>query len=124
MMTYLEPDAPAAHVDYPPLVTNERGAAKHAIPPGSVACPKCNGWGGHNLRLDAYPLRNMDNTAENRHMYSHFKASCDQCAGWGHVPAEDAACVHDFKHHRNVGNCLNEYRCSKCGKTWTVDSSD
>lgn len=108
---YMSPDHPDAHLDFAPLAHNERGAAKYPIPPGSVVCPKCSGWGGHNLRLNAYgPGR-------------HFKASCDQCIGWGHVPEADALCAHDWQDRVSVGNCLSTYTCSKCGKKRTVDSS-
>lgn len=31
---YLDADHPDAHLDFPPLVTNERGSAKHPIPLG------------------------------------------------------------------------------------------
>jgi hypothetical protein len=32
-------------------------------------------------------------------------------------------CDHEVKHLRNVGDCLNEYTCTKCGWTYEVDSS-
>jgi hypothetical protein len=32
-------------------------------------------------------------------------------------------CQHDDVRTRNVGNCLNEYRCTKCGRVHVVDSS-
>lgn len=33
-------------------------------------------------------------------------------------------CDHDVVHVRTVANCLNEYRCQRCGWTYQVDSSD
>ena len=35
-----------------------------------------------------------------------------------------AECEHDMKHFRNLGNCYNEYQCSKCKYTQAIDSSD
>ena len=111
-MEYLTRESPEAFTDYPPLIENERGAAKHPIPVGSVQCPKCKGHGGWNLRLNAYgPGR-------------HFRAACDQCNHWGHTTAKDAQCVHTFDNGRNVGRCLTLYTCTKCGTKRTVDSSD
>jgi hypothetical protein len=34
-----------------------------------------------------------------------------------------AKCDHTFQ-ERRVGNCEHEYKCIKCGHTYTVDSSD
>jgi len=31
-------------------------------------------------------------------------------------------CAHDFT-HRSTGNCQHEYTCTKCGKSYDVDSS-
>lgn len=113
METYMEPDDINAHLGFQPLIENERGAAKYPIPIGSVVCPKCKGWGGHNLRLNAYGPG------------KHFKSSCDQCVGWGYVRESDSQCIHewDYKTRVNVGNCLNIYTCVKCGQKRTVDSS-
>lgn len=33
------------------------------------------------------------------------------------------ACQHEFK-DKTIGNCLNRYTCTKCGKAYDVDSSD
>lgn len=35
---------------------------------------------------------------------------------------EWVACEHEFT-SRNIGNCLNEYTCKKCGYSYEVDSS-
>ena len=32
-------------------------------------------------------------------------------------------CDHEIKHTRNLGNCYNEYQCTKCGWTYNIDSS-
>ena len=82
------------------------------------------GYGGWNLRVNAYPLHHREDTAENRHKHSHFKQSCYHCVGWGFVRPEDADHVHDWKHVAVLGNCLNLYECSVCNKKWEVDSSD
>lgn len=122
-MEYMERDHVDAHLDYPPLVENEFGSAAHPIPAGSVQCPKCNGWGGWNLRLNAYKTTQPD-TPENRHKYVHFRASCDQCVGWGHVPEADSHCVHEWGNATTIGRCLTDYTCKHCGTHRTVDSSD
>jgi hypothetical protein len=82
--------------------------------PIAVECPKCNGHGGWILRRDAYgPGR-------------HFRASCDNCWGWGYVKpgSKDANCLHEYQTDRNVGRCLNVWKCRKCGAEREVDSSD
>lgn len=73
-------------------------AAAVDLYPDKVKCPACLG------RDDAF---------------------CWNCWGYGEVVAgsDDATCVHDYQHHETVGRCLNTYRCSKCGKDRTVDSS-
>mgnify|MGYP001614272378 CR=1 FL=1 len=114
---YLEPHDRDAFLDFPPPA---------APGPGKITCSKCSGRGGWNLRMNAHPymMRGRTDTPENRHRYLHFKASCDNCNGWGTVPAEQGEHVHVWARHRNVGNCLNVYRCNACGAEQTVDSSD
>ena len=34
-----------------------------------------------------------------------------------------AVCEHDVVHSRKLGNCYNEYKCTKCDWTFSVDSS-
>jgi hypothetical protein len=118
-MEYMTRTDPNAFLDYPPKREKRKG---------EVECPKCLGHGGWNLQLNAYALkskhRDHADTPENRHFYSHFRASCDQCNGWGCVPEADAKCTHEFDGGRNVGRCLHECTCTKCGKKQTVDSSD
>lgn len=119
MNKYLEPTDEGAFVDFP-----LKSKPEYAYQSSYVQCPKCFGHGGWNLTLNAYPLRNMADTPENRHNYSHFRAHCGQCNGWGWTSPDNAKCLHEMKHHRNTGRCLNEYKCSKCGKIEEIDSSD
>lgn len=125
MADYLTWTDSDAYLDFPApeakLVTY-----KHYYKDAHVMCPQCHGYGGLNLKLNSYPLpKGMENTAETRHKYTHFKGHCSQCNGWGYVDADspNAACVHEMGSARNVGNCLNEYTCGKCGYKRTVDSS-
>lgn len=113
---FLEPDHPDAFRDYPKMDRTEYG-------PTGDECPKCKGHGGWNLRLNAYPLHDMEDTPENRHRYSHFRASCGACWGWGYLQ-EGQTCAHEWVNKRTVGNCLHEWECTKCGATREVDSSD
>jgi hypothetical protein len=117
---YLTNEHVDAHLDWPsrPITTTE-------LDKGWSVCPKCNGWGGHNLRINAYPLRaGLSDTAENRHRYRHFRCQCDQCFGWGRVTASDAECIHEWQMGRNLGRCLSEWVCVKCQAIRVVDSSD
>lgn len=111
---YLEPHDVGAFDDYPLMDVIE----------DKSVCPKCKGHGGWNLRLNAYPLHEKENTPENRHRYSHFRASCDNCQGYGYVNNENANHIHKWTFVKNIGNCLNLYECSGCGQNWQVDSSD
>ena len=97
---------------------------KKPIPAGKVECAECKGHGGWNLQLNAYSLHDHADTAENRHLFSHFRCHCMNCNGWGAVEAEQGAHVHTWEWSRNTGNCLNEYKCSGCGRVWEIDSSD
>jgi hypothetical protein len=80
----------------------------------SVECPKCHGYGGWHLRINAY--------GEGQ----HFNCICSQCEGRGYVrPGRDVECLHDWQEVATVGNCLTDYACAKgCGATKRVDSSD
>jgi hypothetical protein len=118
MKTYLDPDHPDAFIDFPapPAPPEYMGA--------TVECPLCKGHGGWNLALNEYKLHGKEDTPENRHLFSHFRASCSQCQGYGHVRPEDSDHVHEWKWIQNIGNCLNLHECTKCGKKWQIDSSD
>jgi hypothetical protein len=118
MSNYLEPTDPGAFIDYP--LKDSAEAAEMGF---SHECPLCKGHGGWNLRVNAYPLHNKEDSPENRHNFSHFKAHCDTCHGWGYVREKDANHIHKWEFVRNTGNCLNLYHCSGCSKDWEVDSS-
>jgi hypothetical protein len=106
MSEYLTPESPGAFDDLPIL-------ARPPMADTTIVCPKCKGHGGWNLRLNTYGPG------------KHFQASCNQCNGWGYVrPGRDAECIHEDKHLRNTGNCLNVYGCVKCGREIEIDSSD
>lgn len=118
MNKYLEPNDPDAFVDFPGIML------KPDHMPNSCECPKCMGYGGWNLKINAYPLHFREDTSENRHKFSHFRQCCYHCYGWGWVNEEDANHVHDWQFKENLGNCLNLHECSICGKQWQIDSSD
>lgn len=137
-MEYLKPDSPEAFIDWP---------AKEEIPEDYKECGKCKGHGGWNLRINAYlksaqqekeireglekthyanlPLMRHDMSPELfRHYYAHFRASCDNCNGWGFIPESETCPIHKWEFHRSVAMCLTEYKCAHCGRIQSVDSSD
>ena len=116
MSKYLEPGDEGAWEDFPskPEKPSHMGDA-------FVECPRCQGHGGWNLSLRAYPLHDMADTAENRHRYSHFRSHCGQCHGYGWT--DDVECIHEMEYSQNVGNCENEYKCKKCDHRVVYDSS-
>lgn len=113
-MTSLHPDA---FLDFP---------VPKPVPKDNYrTCPVCNGRGGWNLRLNAYPLPpHVEDTPENRHKYVHFRASCYHCNGWGYVHQSVTCDGHNWVYVKNLGKCYNQYKCSKCGAINNVDSSD
>ena len=111
---YLEPKDSGAFDDYPLMDNIENQSV----------CPQCKGHGGWNLKLNTYPLHEKENTPENRHRYSHFRASCNTCFGYGYVKPEMADHIHNWTFVKNTGNCLNLYECKDCGQKWEIDSSD
>lgn len=115
---YLEPTDEGAFMDFP------APREKPAHMADSVLCPKCHGHGGWNLKLNAYPLHSYADTPENRHRYSHFRASCSQCNGWGWTEADNVDCIHDYAPHRTLAAYTHESKCTKCGHTVVYDSSD
>ncbi len=52
-------------------------------------------------------------------------AGCMQCNGFGTVTGIDATCVHDYVRFYPNGYKMHEesFKCSKCGRTKTYDSS-
>ena len=116
MTDYIKSDSPDAFVDWPEVDRSD-------WPEGAIECPICKGHGGHNLRLNAYPLHGKEDTPENRHTFSHFRCFCSTCWGWGYLPADDP-CPHDWSGEtRKIGNCLHEWTCVLCGKARVVDTS-
>lgn len=123
MNKYLEPTDADAFLDFPKKSLEKILESSPWMKDHSVECPQCKGHGGWNLRINAYPLHHHENTAENRHEFSHFRASCSHCHGWGYVKPEDANHVHEWVWVKNTGNCLNLHECKTCGKQWEIDSS-
>jgi len=109
------------------LKPNDTGAFYDLIKKEKIKdyeCPQCKGYGGWNLKLNAYPLREHPDTAENRHKYAHFRASCNHCNGYGWVSKEDSTHIHNWIFVQNLGRCYNRYKCDICEKIWDIDSSD
>lgn len=88
-----------------------------------IECPVCKGYGGWNLRLNAYGAG------------KHFQAFCSQCWGWGWVVkgSKDSKCIHEMmelsqeecenKGIKHWGNCWHVTECKKCGEINSYDSS-
>jgi DnaJ-class molecular chaperone len=77
-----------------------------------VECAKCKGRGGWNLELNAYGPG------------KHFRASCNNCNGWGYVRAEQGDHIHEWDRGEHISRCCTRYTCVGCGKVSDVDSSD
>jgi len=121
MNTYMTPDHPDAFLDWP------THASRSDL---TQLCPRCQGHGGWNLLLDQYRLpltaggARYADTAENRHLFCHFRAMCDHCTGWGWIPESETCPGHEWLYVANVGRCLNQYQCRHCSRVQQVDSSD
>ncbi len=78
--------------------------------PAFVQCPACSGVG-----KTPYQTK-----------YGSIDCLCLNCSGRGMVRAgtTDETCVHVYSQGRNVGKCLTEHVCAKCGDVRLVDSSD
>ena len=88
-----------------------------------VECPVCQGYGGWNLKVDAY--------GEGK----HFQCMCSQCWGWGYVNkgSVDETCIHEMEEKSkkwcddngvyHAGNCYHVQKCTKCWKVSAYDSS-
>lgn len=87
-------------------------------------CNRCNGHGGWNLKLNAYPLHHYENNRENRHRYSHFRAVCDHCNGWGYTSPDESCIGHEWKLNKNLNSYQQQYQCLHCVKSMYVDTSD
>lgn len=118
MKKYLTPQSPDAFLDFPGKKSPD---VKYNL---TKICPVCTGYGGWNLKINAYPLHQYENTPENRHNYSHFRAMCSHCYGHGYVEEKENCDGHNWVFSKNLGKCYNQYKCSKCGKINNVDSSD
>ena len=119
MATYLTPDHADAFKDLEKLAPEPAGkmlgqyVAKPRCDSVPVTeCGKCKGHGKWNLELDAYgPGRN-------------FRASCNNCTGWGYVEASQGSHVHDWDAGVALSMHNTRYTCTTCGQTRDVDSSD
>jgi len=88
-------------------------------------CPRCKGYGGWNLQLNAYKLREgMADTQDTRHLFCHFRQHCGTCNGWGYVHPNMNCTGHDWVFVQNLGRCYNRYKCKHCDAISDVDSSD
>lgn len=114
---FLNPaESPDAFLDFPPVDQTN-------WPKGATLCPNCQGHGGWNLKINAYPLHDKEDTAENRHYFRHFRASCGACWGYGFLQPGQT-CAHEWTSSRSIGHCLSIWTCGKCGAEREVDSSD
>lgn len=116
-MKYLTPNDKDAFLDFP--------IRRLKIPHTHKVCHVCRGYGGWNLRVNAYRIKGRyRNTSKNRHLHSHFRCVCTSCHGSGIIPNEESCPGHNYVHLENLGRCYNRLICTVCGKTWDVDSSD
>lgn len=119
-MEYLESTDENAFLDFP----GKKDKAKASQFGYTEECPRCKGYGGWNLRVNAYGVpKGLEDSPENRHKYSHFRCTCNNCFGWGYVKKEESDHIHEWGLIENLGNCLNKYGCSICHKTIELDSS-
>lgn len=77
-----------------------------------VECAQCHGYGKWNLKIDAYGPG------------KHFRASCNNCTGWGYVPEAQGNHIHEWDQGKTVGRCVTRYTCVGCKEVKDVDSSD
>lgn len=102
---YLTQDHPDAHIDHP---TPEDHLAQWRkfhpnVPP--ILCPKCKGWAGHNLVVNAYRLPDgMADTPENQ-------AECDKCPA---VTERDRLRAALVKHGTHATGCANQRNVGEC----------
>lgn len=115
-LTYIQPGDREAWVDWPA----PRATPPAFIPGYTKKCTVCRGHGGWNLLLGAYPVP-RDNTSENRHMYTHMKASCHACGGHGWVRPEVNGCVHEFR-WIGVSGKVTHFNCVHCREAVSWDT--
>jgi hypothetical protein len=117
---YLTPEDPDAFLD----MAKQPNPSIWSDMQDYVECPKCHGYGGWHLRINAYGEG------------VHFNCVCSQCNGFGLVkPGRDVDCIHKWveiggKESAELGiphygMCYHVYKCAKgCGATMAHDSSD
>lgn len=115
-ISYVQPGDPEAWVDWP----EPRKNPPHFMSGDSERCGICRGHGGWNLLLGAYPSP-RENTSENRHLYSHMKATCHGCAGHGWIRTSEKRCVHEFR-WTGVMDRRTQFTCVHCKHTVVWDT--
>lgn len=101
-----DPNDPRRYLDIP-----KREVPTKHYPSYTQECPDCQGHGYYNITIHAYGFG------------QHFKGMCGACWSWGYIAP--GACPHKWDGpSRNIGRCLHEWSCSRCGATRQVDSSD
>lgn len=114
MNVYLDEKSPDAFTDFPELLRQPDHMKD------SHECPRCQRHGGWNLKLKAYPLHGLADTPENRHRFSHFRANCPQCNGYGWTNED---CLHDWEPAGSIAMHQPKVRCTRCGQERVYDSS-
>lgn len=109
-ITYIQPGDVEAWIDWP----MPRNNSPAFLIDRSEQCSVCCGHGGWNLLLSAYPVP-YESTAENRHLFSHMKATCNVCAGHGWVRIEDKRCVHEFR-YLGMNGKSTQFSCVHCNQ--------
>ena len=107
--TYL-PDA--SNFDGIPVMDMSKYPEKNKF----VPCPKCQGHGKWNLKLNAYGPG------------KHFQGACGQCWSWGFVApgSLDETCLHTFKAiaPRDRFRCSHTIECTTCKRQISYSSDD
>lgn len=121
---FLKPNDRDAFVDWPKIkFTDFIEKYPYSWVEKYVECPLCFGHGGWNLKINAYPLHEKENTPENRHYFSHFRCCCSQCNGYGYVSPDQTNHIHKWIRKEKIANCLHIYECEICKITQEIDSS-
>lgn len=114
-ITYIQPGDPEAWIDW----KQPRAMAPAFMGDDAIKCPACRGYGGWNLLLGEY-LSASTNTSENRHLFSHMKATCHGCAGHGWV-RPTMECLHEFRITDTHGG-VTHLVCVSCKKAINWDT--